>query len=731
MRNFILFFFLSFLIPATFIAQQTKIDSLLHFLKSAKEDTAKVNALNLLSKKYNNTANFKSAIHYAQLAKALAEKIQLPNQKEGWLIGIGNALSNMGNIYYNQSDYKLALDYHSRALKIREKTGNKIPIGNSYNNLGITYWKLGNNEKALESHLKSLKIMEEVGYMDGIKNSYNNIGLIYYDKKNYDQELKYYFKALKISEELGDKAFISTCYNNIGIAYKNQGIIASTKVEANNKYQQALDNQIKSLKIKEELEDKQGIGASYNNIGSIYINLGKIALNKQTSENYYKQALENYLKSLQIGKEINDKDLQSIGLNNIGSIYMMQNKLEESYASLTNALQIAKEIGTKINIKDDYAALSDLFDKKHDYKKALEYHKLYTDLKDTLLNETSGKQIAEMNTKYDTEKKDKELLQKDAEITKQQSESEKQQLQRNTFIIGFGLMLVLAFFIFRSYRQKKEANAQLEIKNEAISKQNTEIEKKNTVITDSIEYAKNIQQAILPGKEELEKHFQNYFILYKPKDIVSGDFYWIHEQEEQVLLAVADCTGHGVPGAFMSLMGHNLLKEIVTNKKVVSPSVILDELNQKILKTLKQDSKNTSAKYGMDIALICWDKKKNILEFAGAHNPLYVLRNKETIQLKADARSIGSFARDQEKGFTNQSIELQKEDMLYLFSDGYVDQIGGTENKKFFSHPFRAVLEGISSQDVISQQQLLETTITEWQGDKKQTDDMLVFGIRV
>ncbi|MBA3707032.1 MAG: tetratricopeptide repeat protein, partial [Bacteroidetes bacterium] len=605
MRNFILFFFLSFLLPAISIGQQTKIDSLLHLLKNNREDTTQINTLNTLTRAYSNIGDLKLALQYALKAKTLAERIQILGEKEkGWPKGLGNALNNMGNIYSGQGDYKAAFEYHSQVLKIRKKTGDKIGMGNSYNNIGLAYWNQGNIEKALETHLKSLKIMEEAGYKKGIGNSYNNIGLIYFGQGNYDQALKNYFNAIKIRCEYGDEAFISICYNNIGSAYEQQGNLANTKTMANDKYQKALDNHFKSLKIREEIGDKRGIGSCYNTIALIYFDLGAIALSKQVSENYFMKALDNNFKSLEIAKEINDKSLICLTSNNMGVIYLQQNKLDEAYKYFNQTLKLAKEIGRKSNIQEVYSSLSDLFAKKQDYKQALEYHKLYTDLKDTLLNETSSKQVAEMNAKYDTEKKDKELIQKDAEITKQQAESEKQQTQRNAFIIGFGLVLVLAFFIFRGYRQKKEANTMLETKNEAISKQNAEIEKKNMVITDSIEYAKNIQSAILPEEEELKKHFQNYFIFYKPKDIVSGDFYWINEQENKLLFAVADCTGHGVPGAFMSLMGHNLLREIVSSKNSSGPSEILDELNLKVLKTLKQDSKNTSAKYGMDIALI-------------------------------------------------------------------------------------------------------------------------------
>jgi serine phosphatase RsbU (regulator of sigma subunit) len=218
--------------------------------------------------------------------------------------------------------------------------------------------------------------------------------------------------------------------------------------------------------------------------------------------------------------------------------------------------------------------------------------------------------------------------------------------------------------------------------------------------------------------------------LYKPKDIVSGDFYWIHEESEKVFIAVADCTGHGVSGAFVSLMGHNLLNEIINENPNFNPSEILFELNNKILNTLKQNSKKTSAKYGMDVALISIIKQNGSLEYAGAHNPLLIFRGKECFQLKANQRSIGSYKKEGQPGFTNQNFQLLKGDMLYMFSDGYVDQIGGPENKKMFPQPFRDLLQSICRLEMTEQKKILDETIANWKGKQNQTDDILIAGIR-
>ncbi len=323
------------------------------------------------------------------------------------------------------------------------------------------------------------------------------------------------------------------------------------------------------------------------------------------------------------------------------------------------------------------------------------------------------------------------------------------------FYILFGIVIFsgIIFFIKLRERVLRKENIILEQKiterTEVIKKQNIEIEKKNTAITDSIEYASIIQQAILPSKEEINTLFKNHFIVYKPKDIVSGDFYWIHEEPEKVFIAVADCTGHGVSGAFVSLMGHNLLNETINENHNYNPSEILYELNNKILNTLKQNSEQTSAKYGMDIALISVDKKNGNLEYAGAHNPLLIFRKKllplpfssregaqsadevECFHIKANQRSIGSYRKEGQPGFSNHTFQVIKDDMLYMFSDGYADQMGGPERKRIFGQPFRDILQSVCRLEMSEQKKILDQTIINWKGKLNQTDDILVVGIRI
>jgi ligand-binding sensor domain-containing protein/serine phosphatase RsbU (regulator of sigma subunit) len=265
-----------------------------------------------------------------------------------------------------------------------------------------------------------------------------------------------------------------------------------------------------------------------------------------------------------------------------------------------------------------------------------------------------------------------------------------------------------------------------------INLQKTELENKNSDITDSIDSAKSIQEALILRPDQLQKVFPDAFILYKPKDIVSGDFYWINTMENKILLAAVDCTGHGVPGAFMSLLGYNLIEGIVKEHKYSEPATILNKLSLEVASALKHNTGGMQVKSGMDMALLSIDLIKKEMQFAGAHNPVYCIRNNELLETKGNKLSIGgSIFKSAETAFTNHTIPLQKDDVIYIFSDGYADQIGGPERKKFFYKPFKDLLISLHKLPFESQKQQLEKTIREWRGTGDQTDDILIIGFKV
>jgi serine phosphatase RsbU (regulator of sigma subunit) len=266
---------------------------------------------------------------------------------------------------------------------------------------------------------------------------------------------------------------------------------------------------------------------------------------------------------------------------------------------------------------------------------------------------------------------------------------------------------------------------------EEIETKNQELEVLYKHVTDSIKYAKRIQEAILPPDSLVKRVLPNSFVLYKPKDIVSGDFYWIDEKDGKTMFAAVDCTGHGVPGAFMSIVGYNILKHSVNNNNFTTPALILDALNQGVSETLHHGHEESQAKDGMDLSFCTIDYKNMELQFAGAFNPLYMIRDGELVQTKADKFPIGLFLGEEKKKFTNHKIKLQKGDTIYIFSDGYADQFGGPNGKKFMANHFRDLLLDVHKFPIEKQKDILNKTIEEWRGPLDQVDDILVIGVKI
>jgi len=276
----------------------------------------------------------------------------------------------------------------------------------------------------------------------------------------------------------------------------------------------------------------------------------------------------------------------------------------------------------------------------------------------------------------------------------------------------------------------KERTAEVVRQKEEIEGQSRQIEELYNQVTDSILYAKRIQEAILPSNEDISKHVKDFLILFRPKDIVSGDFYWFSEKNGKAILAAADCTGHGVPGALMSMIGSSLLNEVVNEKGITKPSDILEALREGVIKSLNQSGESGEQKDGMDIALLALDPNSNTLEFAGAYNPLVQVRNGEIIEVKADRQPIGIFHDYKDRPFVNHQVEVLPGDVVYIFTDGYVDQFGGPNGKKFKGSRFKSLLLSIQDKTMTEQREILNTSIEEWMGEEEQIDDILVIGIK-
>ncbi len=636
--------------------------------------------------------------------------------------GVAMSYSNLGNIFIYQGMYKDAIEMHTKAIKIREELGDKIGISINQISLALIYFEQGNYPEALEMNLKSLKTKEEIGDKQSMAVVLNNIALIYENQKKFQDALEMHFKALKIREEIGDKQGISSSMTNISSIYFRQG-----------KIDEALDMNNKSLAIKQEIGDKNGIASTLLGIGNIYL-----------EKKSFQIALEYLHKADKLNIELGNVTLDGNIKNSLAKCYLEINDFQQALRYAKKGLQISLSAGTPNEIMDVSSTLSEIYEKLGNGMEALKYHKLFKTYSDSLISIEKEKKTQLLQADYEYQKKESQLL---AEQQRKEFEHDKQLARQRfytlLFVAAFGMVLVVVFFIYRNQQKQKKSKLLLQTKNNEIrnknirlNQQKEELEEAHRNIKASINYASLIQNAIMPTTEILEQSLKDYFIVYKPRDIVSGDFYWFKQIKNIVYIAAADCTGHGVPGAFMSMMGVSLLNEIVSKRDVNPPNMILNELRKRLKKSLHQTSEKHQTQDGMDIAFVLIDLDNKMLQYSGANNPLYLFRknpndsNVDFIEYKADRMPIGVHPNDI-YDFQIQEFQLMPNDSIYIFSDGYSSQFGGPNYHKLKSKKFQEILLSIQDLTMVEQKKYLEKFLNDWQGKNEQVDDILVIGIRI
>jgi serine phosphatase RsbU (regulator of sigma subunit)/Tfp pilus assembly protein PilF len=764
LKPFLTLFILSFtLCFQGFTQDKHLIDSLKKVVLSVKDDTNKVKLLIDIGEQYKNSIP-DTALSYYHKALELAENINAKEFIAQSLIIIGVNLNMTGLT-------EKATDYLERALKISEEINNKEKISTCNLNLGIIYHDKGSYDTAIEYYLKSLETSKEVNFKKGISRSYNNLGRAYFDQGSYEKSIDSYLKSLKILEDLGDKRNISACYNNIALVHMDQG-----------SYDKAIEYLRKALAINEELGNKRAMSISYLNMANIY--------NKQMS---FDQAIESYNMALKIFEDLDDTRGISECCHNLGETYQQKGSNEMAVKYFLKALDIYEKTGdkkgiatldvnlAKLNIslagsmeisksqrlkylnqavvygnksfeyasemrllpttRDAASILMTAYNLLGNYKKALENAGIIITTQDSMFKEDKTRAIQEMSARYETEKKQQQIELQKSQLIAKDATIRQQKTFRNALIGGLGAFVLVIVVITYAYKQKRKDNKKILEQNERILTANEELKQLNETanrqkdeIISSILYAQRIQSAILPPEAYISELLNENFILFKPKDIVSGDFYWIKQAEHFIILVAADCTGHGVPGALLSMLGISCLNEIVQIREITQANQILNELRKEIKQSLRQSGKKEESREGLDIALCVIDIKNNKIQYSGANNPLYIIRNNngksELREIKADPMPVGvHFLTD--KSFSNHDITLEIGDTFYIFSDGFVDQIGGEDNHRYKSEKFKKLLLNIHDQPMYEQKDILEQTLNDWMGSNPQTDDILVIGARV
>jgi serine phosphatase RsbU (regulator of sigma subunit) len=626
-----------------------------------------------------------------------------------------NALNQATKEFIIKGDYLKADSFAREGLKLAKSLSFKKGIFDAYNHSGVIFWYRDNFPKALQNYFNALKTAEDMHNDFLISRSQANVALVFINQKEYAKALVYYNKALVVKEKMGDKNGIAAILNNIGTIYEE-------KKEPGN----ALRYYERSLEVARSNSHSGMIGLDLYSIGGIYFNRGNTA-----------GALENYLEALVVAETIQDKVLIPKIKNKTGDIYIQQKKYAEAEGLLKEALAMSLAVGNLSNQTESNRLLSRLYAQKGNWKLSYKHYKEHTELKDSIYNDTKTKDMVRNEMNFDFDKKQalekKEQEKKDA-ITA--AELSQQRMQRNYFIAGFILMLVVAIVVFRSYRQKQKANRIIALQKQEVEKQKEIVESQKHIleehqkeIIDSITYAKRLQEAILPPQDFINSYLPDNFIYYKPKDLVAGDFYWAESINGLFFIAAADSTGHGVPGCMVSVVCSNALNRSVKEFNITDTGKILEKTRELVVETFEKSA--NEVKDGMDISLLCLDLKTNTITWSGANNPLwYILPEDNTIQeIKADKQPIGKT--DHAKAFTTHTIEYEKGMTFYLFTDGYADQFGGEKGKKFKYKQFEKLLQANHGMEIEAQKTLLGKAFDAWKGELEQVDDVCVIGIRL
>ena len=589
-------------------------------------------------------------------------------------------------------------------LKLGERESNDKIISESYYLRGNIFSSFNMLGKAAEAQaIANGYYIKAKDYL-GLSTGQYLLGYYSFNNKDYETALKNFIPAYNyvVKNRKDDNGNLGEYSGWIGNTYS-----------ALKKFDSAIHYRYISINYFNKSGYLQDLGDPYRYLGNVYRNM-----------KLYDSAMIHYKRSYEIFKKFNGFERK----------WLLQYFIAETHAALKDYKSSAKELD---NLLDTVTGTKDLlslylgnglggkvYDKNKEYQKAIACFRKYIVYKDS--SEKTGEQgaVTELDAKLKFEKEESNLkfeqAKKDALAKK---ETEKQTLIRNFFIGGFIVMAGFLVVIFRNYREKKKANKLLET-------QKSEIEIQKKEIQDSINYAQNIQHAVLPETSEIEKHFDDVFILYKPKDIVSGDFFWFNETKNTVLLAAADCTGHGVPGAIMSMIGSYELNNSVLERGIIQPSKILSYINISLKKRLRQNDALTKNRDGMDIILCSFDKQNMQLQYAGANRPLYIIRNNEPIEIAPSKSAIGGYTADAFE-FNNNIVQLQKGDCVYMYTDGFADQFGGDKNKKLTTKIFKNFLLTIAAKTMIEQRKLLDEYFYKWKGNFDQLDDVLVIGVRV
>jgi serine phosphatase RsbU (regulator of sigma subunit)/tetratricopeptide (TPR) repeat protein len=673
-------------------AQRNPGDSIASLINPDLEDTA-------LARLYADLANYHINFGSVQTGDSCAELALKYGDQSGSQTHIARAYLMKGLALDYSGKYDEAIEKFQEGISFLDTLRYPKDHGHLLQGIANAYYFKTSLETAQGYYYRSMKARERAKDSVGIAGSMMGMANVYADNGQVAQSISFYKTALGIQERHGNIKMVSWLLNNIGSMLVKSGQPDS-----------ALPYFERSMEIKQQLGDQYGLSTTYNNLGEVYLQSGEPRM-----------ALYYFGEAYKIRMDGNMAHEMANSYMNIGHAYM-ELKIPDSAAIwLDSAIHISQNSGIKEMLFSSLFLKAELLNSIGENEAAYQNLLLAYKIKDSVMTETSSRQINELIQKYGAEEKEQRIALQNAEI-------EAGKTFKQFLYLILGLVLLLALVLLGGYIRKRKTNALLETKNLEIEKQKTLVEEKNKDIIDSITYARRIQTALLPAESRMKSLLPESFVVYKPRDIVSGDFYLVEEWGKETIVAAIDCTGHGVPGAFMSFMAYDLFQEAVMEHGVTKPSAILTRMRSGVTRMLGRESE---AVYdGMDAAICTLNESKTVLTYSGAHRPLWMFRNGEFTEYKETKCSVSPSEYDQ-GNFESHEIEAQPGDIFYIFSDGYADQFGGPHGKKFKLSRLKQLLHDFHKSPMNVQEEKYAGAFSAWKHHHEQVDDVLLIGFRI
>jgi tetratricopeptide (TPR) repeat protein len=579
--------------------------------------------------------------------------------------------------------------------------GDTDGVASIYNNIGLLYQNLGDYPKAIENMQKSLKIREQRKEQYNIAACIGNIAAVYGELNEDSLSMVYQQKSFAIHEKMNNQRDMVSSLNNLCALYLKK-----------KDYKKALECLNHALGIIDKMESKDQRALIYSAMGNVY-----------NSMKDYPKALETYIKIMPMVERQGDQK-QLAGLYNfMGFAQQNLRQYKQAGENYLKAYELGEKLNLKVEQKEAAVGLYQVYKQNNDLQKALRYHEEASRLNDSIYNTSKSESLNSLKTQFALDRQEVSLKAKaDEELKKKEAEKARQRVVIYAAMGGLLLVLVFSYFLYQRFRLTNKQNR-------IIAKQKLIVEQKNKEVTDSIVYAKRLQQAIIPPEEMILRIFPGTFIFFQPKDIIAGDFYWLEDYGDSYYLAAADCTGHGVPGAIVSVVCSNALNRALKEYKMLSTGNLLDKARELVLETFARSGE--VIKDGMDISLIrikkSFEGNKVDIEWSGANNSLWYIEDNQMKTVKCDKQPIGKT--DNAFPFTAHKLQLKKGSRVYLYTDGFADQFGGPKGKKFKYKPMEDLLLKIQSLPGEEQRQILEKNFADWKGQLEQIDDVSVIGL--